>query len=99
MPAEKLAEPARAQALAELASRGWRHDAERDAIAKTFRFKTFNEAFGFMTRAALWAEKLNHHPEWTNVYNRVEVTLTTHDAGGLTELDVKLAGRLDALAG
>ncbi len=99
MPAEKLVEPARTEALAELAGRGWSHDAARDAIGKSYKFKNFVEAFGFMARAALWAEKLNHHPEWSNVYNRVEVTLTTHDAGGLTELDVKLAGRMDALAG
>jgi len=99
MSAEKLAGTARADALSELAERGWSHDAERDAISKPFKFRTFVEAFGFMTRAALWAEKLNHHPEWSNVYNRVEVTLTTHDAGGLTELDVKLANRMDALAG
>ena len=99
MPAEKLSDATRSDALAELTANGWSHDAERDAIAKTFKFKNFVEAFGFMTRAALHAEKLNHHPEWSNVYNRVEVTLTTHDAGGLTELDVKLAGKLDALAG
>jgi 4a-hydroxytetrahydrobiopterin dehydratase len=99
MAAEKLADPARAEALAELEKRGWILDPARDAVTKTFKFRNFVEAFGFMTRAALWAEKLNHHPEWTNVYNRVEVTLTTHDAGGLTELDVKLAGKLDALAG
>ena len=99
MPTEKLSDATRSDALAELTAKGWSHDAERDAIAKTFKFKNFVEAFGFMTRAALHAEKLNHHPEWSNVYNRVEVTLTTHDAGGLTELDVKLAGKLDALAG
>jgi 4a-hydroxytetrahydrobiopterin dehydratase len=92
-----LAGAARAEALAELEGRGWRHDARRDAIQKTYKFKSFVEAFGFMARAALWAEKLDHHPEWTNVYNRVEVTLTTHDAGGLTDLDVQLAQKLDAL--
>ena len=99
MGAEKLSDAARAEALADLAGRGWSYDAGRDAIAKSFKCKNFVEAFGFMARAALWAEKLNHHPEWSNVYNRVEVTLTTHDAGGLTELDVKLAAKLDALAG
>ena len=99
MGAEELSDAARAEALADLAGRGWSHDAGRDAIAKSFKFKNFVEAFGFMARAALWAEKLNHHPEWSNVYNRVEVTLTTHDAGGLTELDVKLAAKMDALAG
>jgi 4a-hydroxytetrahydrobiopterin dehydratase len=92
-----LAGAARAEALAELEGRGWRQDAGRDAIQKTYKFKSFVEAFGFMARAALWAEKLDHHPEWTNVYNRVEVTLTTHDAGGLTDLDLKLAAKLDAL--
>lgn len=68
------------------------------AIHRTFIFKNFIEAFGFMTSAALEAEKLNHHPEWSNVYKTVVVTLTTHDADGLTELDIKLAGKMDALA-
>lgn len=77
---------------------GWRaHDA-RDALVKTFKFKDFNEAFGFMSRVALLAEKLDHHPEWFNVYNRVEATLATHDAEGVTELDVKLATFMDAAA-
>ena len=71
----------------------------RDAIARTFTFKDFNAAFGFMTRAALVAEKMNHHPEWLNVWNRVEVTLTSHDAGGLTERDLKLAEAMDRIAG
>jgi 4a-hydroxytetrahydrobiopterin dehydratase len=71
----------------------------RDAITKKFVFADFNAAFGFMTRAALVAEKLDHHPEWFNVYKNVEVTLSTHDAGGLTELDVKLAETMDKLAG
>ena len=71
----------------------------RDAIAKSFRFKDFNAAFGFMTRVALAAEKLDHHPEWSNVYNRVEVTLATHDADGVTELDVQLAQFIDEVAG
>ena len=84
--------------LAALQSNGWTHDGDRDAISKSFKFKNFVEAFGFMTRAALHAEKLNHHPEWSNVYNRVEVTLTTHDTGGLSELDGALAKRMDALA-
>jgi len=70
----------------------------RDAIARTFRFKDFNAAFGFMARAALMAEKLDHHPEWFNVYNRVEVTLATHDAGGVTALDVTLAEFMDRAA-
>jgi len=72
---------------------------DRDAIGKTFRFKDFNEAFGFMTRVAIKADQLDHHPEWFNVYNRVEVTLTTHDADGVTELDVTLASFMDEVAG
>ena len=78
---------------------GWSEVNDRDAISKTFAFRDFNEAFGFMTRAALVAEKLDHHPEWFNVYKTVTVTLSTHDAGGLTELDVKLAETMDRLAG
>lgn len=77
----------------------WRTLPDRDAIARTFKFKDFNAAFGFMTRAALVAEKMDHHPEWLNVYNRVEVTLSTHDAGGLTDRDVALAEAMDKLAG
>jgi 4a-hydroxytetrahydrobiopterin dehydratase len=78
---------------------GWAAAEGREAIVKTFRFADFNQAFGFMTRIALAAEKLDHHPEWFNVYNRVEVTLATHDAGGLTELDVTLAKAMDEAAG
>ena len=70
----------------------------RDALTRTFQFKDFNAAFGFMTRAALVAEKLDHHPEWFNVYNKVDVTLSTHDAGGLTELDLNLAKAMNAIA-
>jgi 4a-hydroxytetrahydrobiopterin dehydratase len=77
---------------------GWRFAVDGKAICKTYQFKDFNAAFGFMTRAALIAEKMNHHPEWLNVYNRVEVTLTTHDAKGVTELDVKLAAEMERLA-
>ncbi len=84
--------------LAPLLANGWTHDPARDAITKVFTFRNFIEAFGFMTRAALWAEKWNHHPEWSNVYKTVNVTLTTHDANGLTELDVKLATKMDSLA-
>jgi len=77
----------------------WRAaDGERDAITRTFRFSDFTAAFGFMTRVALMAEKLDHHPEWFNVYNRVDVILTTHDADGVTELDVTLAGLMDMAA-
>jgi 4a-hydroxytetrahydrobiopterin dehydratase len=95
--AEKLDSAARKTALARLS--GWSDVTGRDAIAKKFVFGDFSEAFGFMTRAALVAEKLDHHPEWFNVYKTVEVTLSTHDAGGLTELDVKLAEAMNKLAG
>jgi len=94
--AEKLERAARTAALARLS--GWAEVDDRDAIAKTFTFKDFNEAFGFMSRVALKAEAMNHHPEWFNVWNRVEVTLSTHDAGGLTELDIELATFMDAAA-
>ena len=87
-----------APALAELP--GWAAlEGGRDAIRRTYKFPDFNAAFGFMTRVALMADKLDHHPEWSNVYNRVEVTLTTHDAGGVTALDVQLARFMDAAAG
>lgn len=95
---EKLTDTAREAELPALLDAGWALDAERDTISKTFKFKNFIEAVGFMTRAAIWAEKYMHHPEWFNVYNRVDVTLTTHDAGGLSALDVKLARKMDALA-
>lgn len=76
----------------------WRPVDGRDAICRSFKFDTFQTAFGFMTQVALAAEKLDHHPEWFNVYNRVDVTLSTHDAGGLTELDIQLAGIIDSAA-
>ncbi len=85
------------QALAGLD--GWSAVDGREAIRKSFQFKDFNQAFGFMTRMALHAEKLDHHPEWFNVYNRVDVVLATHDADGVTELDVRLAKLMDAAAG
>ncbi|MEL7253474.1 MAG: 4a-hydroxytetrahydrobiopterin dehydratase [Pseudomonadota bacterium] len=94
---EKLTGDAREQALADLTANGWELTKDRDAIHKTFVFKNFIEAWGFMSRAAIWAEKLNHHPEWSNVYKTVEVTLTTHDVDGLSDLDVKLAGKMDGL--
>ena len=77
----------------------WRAAEGRDALTRTFRFADFNAAFGFMTRVALIAEKLDHHPEWSNVYGRVEVLLTTHDAGGVTALDLRLAQFMDEVAG
>src|SRR5262245_52351433 len=95
--AQKLTADARKAALARLT--GWSDVPGRDAITRKFVFKDFNQAFGFMTRAALVAEKMDHHPEWFNVYKNVEVTLSTHDAGGLTELDVKLAETMNSLAG
>jgi len=78
---------------------GWEKMADRSAISKSFVFRNFNQAFGFMTQVALIAEKMDHHPEWFNVYKTVDVTLSTHDAGGITELDIKLAKHMDKLAG
>ncbi len=86
----------RTKALTELD--GWQDVAGRDAITKSFKFADFNAAFGFMARAALFAEQANHHPEWFNVYNRVDVTLATHDAGGVTEKDIDLARKMDRIA-
>ena len=94
--AAKLDASARKSALGKL--KGWSEVSGRDAISKTFEFRNFNEAFGFMARAALVAEKMDHHPEWFNVYKKVEVTLSTHDAGGVTELDIKLAEAMDRIA-
>lgn len=93
---EKLEGAARDAALADLTARGWALTEGRDAIVKTFKFKNFIEAWGWMSRMAIHAEKLDHHPEWFNVYNRVEVTLTTHDADGLSALDVNLADKMDS---
>ena len=95
---DKLPEDERDATLKALAMSSWAHDAERDAISKTFRFKNFVRAWGWMSSVAIEAEKMNHHPEWSNVYGTVEVTLTTHDADGLTALDVALAQKMDALA-
>ena len=95
--ADRLTGAARAAALDELD--GWEEVADRDAIRKRFVFVDFNEAFGFMARVALHAEQAGHHPEWFNVYNRVDVTLSTHDAGGLTTKDTALARLMDAIAG
>ncbi len=95
--AERLTGQARETALSGVP--GWSEVNGRDAIARTFTFKDFNEAFGFMSRAALVAEKMDHHPEWKNVYKTVEVVLSTHDAGGLTALDVRLARAMNEIAG
>lgn len=91
----ELTDAQRTAALAELP--GWALSREGKAIARTFTFADFVEAFGFMTRVAILAEKADHHPEWFNVYNRVEITLTTHDAGGLSTRDVEMAKAIDAL--
>ncbi|MEW5420637.1 4a-hydroxytetrahydrobiopterin dehydratase [Amorphus sp. 3PC139-8] len=95
--AERLSPEARAEALAELT--GWTALQDRDAITRTFTFRNFQEAFAWMTRIALVAEKMDHHPEWMNVYKTVTVTLSTHDAGGLTALDVRLAKEMDRIFG
>lgn len=94
---QKLTGPERDTALAALSAAGWALDPARDAVTKAFKFKDFNAAWGWMNRVALLAEKADHHPEWSNVYNRVSVTLTTHDARGLTVLDVDLAQAIDGL--
>lgn len=94
---EKLSDTGRKTMLEPLLAAGWQQLDGRDAITKTYEFADFTEAFAFMTRAAMWAEKWNHHPEWTNIWNRVTVTLTTHDVGGLSAQDVKLARKLDQL--
>ncbi|GLQ07959.1 4a-hydroxytetrahydrobiopterin dehydratase [Sneathiella chinensis] len=93
----KLTDQEMAEKLATLT--GWTPVEGRSAIHRTFTFKTFNQAFGFMTRVALKAEAMNHHPEWFNVYNRVEVTLSTHDAGGVTDKDITLAAFMDKAGG
>ncbi len=93
---EKLSAEARRRGLANLP--GWNPVKDRDAIQKSFQFKNFNQAWGFMSRVALAAEKMDHHPEWFNVYNRVEITLSTHDCGGLSERDLALAGSIDGFA-
>ena len=95
MSVEKLTEAERKEHLPKLD--GWQIDPERGAIEKQFEFDDFVEAFGFMGRVALLAEKADHHPEWSNVYNKVDITLTTHDAGGLSMKDVELANQIDAL--
>jgi 4a-hydroxytetrahydrobiopterin dehydratase len=95
--AQKLDAAQRDAALAEL--NGWKMAEGRDALTRSLKFTDFSAAFGFMTRVALAAEKLDHHPEWSNVWNRVEITLSSHDAGGLTQRDIDLAKIIDKLAG
>ncbi len=94
---ERLTQTERAGALADLLDGGWEMTAGCDAITCSYKFKNFNQAFGWMTRIAMYAEKWNHHPEWSNTYNRVEVVLTTHSVDGLSELDIKLARMMDKL--
>lgn len=92
---DKLTPKSRDAALTRL--KGWIYDPGADAISHDFKFKDFSEAFGFMTRVALLAQAADHHPEWSNVYNKVTITLSTHDAGGLTKKDVELAAQIDQL--
>lgn len=92
---DQLSEAEREDALDGLPD--WDHDEARDAITRSFTFDNFSEAFAFMTRVALLAEAADHHPEWSNVYNRVDILLTTHDAGGLSERDIEMAEAIDAL--
>ncbi len=94
---ELLSDTARETLLQPLLENGWAMVEGRDAISKTFVFDDFTQAFAWMTRAALWSEKWNHHPEWSNVYKTVNVTLTTHDVGGISALDAKLARKMDSL--
>ena len=94
--AQRLTDEVRRNAIGGLA--GWSEVPGRDAIQKTFKFKDFNQAFGFMSRVALAAERMDHHPEWRNVWNTVEVVLSTHDAGGLTQRDVDLARTMNEIA-
>lgn len=96
---EKLSDETRGPLLEPLFQNGWEMVEDRDAIHKTFVFSDFVSAFGWMTQVAIWAEKWNHHPEWSNVYKTVDVVLTTHDVGGLSTLDAKLARKMDSLTG
>jgi 4a-hydroxytetrahydrobiopterin dehydratase len=93
---KKLDAAARAKAFADIPN--WREVAGRDAIARKFSFADFNQAFAFMTRVAMLAEKMDHHPEWSNIYRNVDVTLATHDAGGVTEKDIAMARAIDSYA-
>jgi 4a-hydroxytetrahydrobiopterin dehydratase len=95
---ERLSAETRGTLLDPLLKNGWQMHDDRDAIHKTFKFADFADAFGWMTRVAIWAEKWDHHPEWDNVYSRVNVVLITHDVDGLSTLDVKMARKMDGLA-
>lgn len=95
---DKLSDAARQKDLAPLLETGWEMVEGRDAITKRFVFANFVDAFGWMTRTAIWAEKWNHHPEWSNIYKNVDVTLASHDVDGLSARDIKLARKMDALA-
>jgi 4a-hydroxytetrahydrobiopterin dehydratase len=97
--ADLLPPDARTTDLPPLGETGWRAVPDRDALRKIWKFKNFSEAWAFMSRAALAAEKMNHHPEWSNVYNVVDVTLSTHDCNGLSALDIDLARKMDQFAG
>ncbi len=94
---DKLSDTEISKALSDL--EGWVLDDDGSGIRKSFKFKNFNAAFAFMARVAMVAEKMDHHPEWFNVYNRVDVRLSTHDCGGVTVLDIKLAGKMNEFAG
>lgn len=96
---DKLTQEDRSTSLATLLSKGWAVQSDRDAIYKEFTFKDFNQAFGFMTRIALKADKMDHHPEWFNVYNKVNITLSSHDVNGLSKRDVKLGNFIEEAAG
>ncbi|XP_063831286.1 probable pterin-4-alpha-carbinolamine dehydratase [Ostrinia nubilalis] len=93
--ADKLTQAERDTQLQALLQAGWKLQSNRDAIEKEYQFKNFNEAFGFMTRVALLAEKMDHHPEWFNVYNKLQVTLSSHDVNGLSKRDLKMASFMD----
>lgn len=96
---ERLSQEERDEMLPALGETGWGGDPERDAVRKIWKFKSFVQAWGFMSRVALVAEKMDHHPEWSNVYNVVDVTLTTHSCDGLSRLDIDLARKMDRMAG
>ncbi len=93
-----LTDTERAEFIPQLKAAGWKHESARDSISKTFVFRNFVEAFGWMTQIAIWSEKMDHHPEWSNVYKTVDVTLISHDVEGLSMRDVNMARKMDKLA-